>query len=199
MHGTVWYPFCLAWSSITCFRSENVSYKRLLHVSGIKSQPYLDYFQNTPNGKQTSEVMNVHTKWNCMIPILSSITCFSSENASCKRPLHVSGKITALPRLFSEYTYQNHRALRAILIFPRLIKPVSKLDWLWWCVFWSDFIVKCWQNEVVPGLGGNLSSLVAVLYKRVPTSLRLHTTSSGKRLLKVSECFCVLIRVVSLL
>ena len=56
---------------------------------------------------------------------------------------------------------------------------------------------------MVPGLGENLSSLWRYKtgggIKRVPTSLRLHTTSSGKRLLKVSECFCVLIRVVSLL
>ena len=41
---TVWYPFCLLWSSITCFRPENVSYKcPILQV--VKSQPHLDYIQ----------------------------------------------------------------------------------------------------------------------------------------------------------
>ena len=51
------------------------------------------------------------------------------------------------------------RALGAILIFARLTKPVSKLEWLLRPCFWSDFFVKCWRNEVVPGLGENLSFL----------------------------------------
>ena len=51
---------------------------------------------------------------------------------------------------------------------------------------------------MAPGLGENLSSLW-----RYKTGADIAETShyqqytSGKRLLKVSECFCVLIRVVS--
>jgi len=46
-NGTVWYPFCLLWLSITCFRPENVSYKLLIHTSGkfttvVNLQPHLD-------------------------------------------------------------------------------------------------------------------------------------------------------------
>ena len=32
------------------------------------------------------QIMNVHTKWNCLIPILSTLVkyCFRPENVSCK-------------------------------------------------------------------------------------------------------------------
>ena len=49
---------------------------------------------------------------------------------------------------------------------------------------------------MVPGLGENLTSLWR--YK-MGVDIAETSASSGKRLLKVSECFCVLIRVVSLL
>ena len=45
--------------------------------------------------KNKHQIMSVHTKWNCLIPVLSnwsSISCFRSENVSCKRRLHRSGK-----------------------------------------------------------------------------------------------------------
>jgi len=61
------------------------------------------FSQNLHQIENKHHIMNVHTKWNCLIPILSSVTCFRSENAiSFKRPLHVSGKITTVPRLFSQ-------------------------------------------------------------------------------------------------
>ena len=42
--------------------------KRPLHVFTV----YLDYFQNTyPKWKH--QIMNVHTKWNCLMPILSIV------------------------------------------------------------------------------------------------------------------------------
>ena len=37
----------------------------------VKSQPHLDYFQNTHSNKH--QIMNVHAKWNCLIPILFSL------------------------------------------------------------------------------------------------------------------------------
>ena len=44
------------------------SCKRPLHVFTV----YLDYFQNTyPKWKH--QIMNVHTKWNCLMPILSIV------------------------------------------------------------------------------------------------------------------------------
>jgi len=72
-NGTVWYPFCLLWSSITCFRPENVSYKLPIHTSGKNTtvpRLFSDQLLQNENKHQT---MNVHTKWNCLIPILSTL------------------------------------------------------------------------------------------------------------------------------
>ena len=71
LYGTVWYPFCLVWSSNTCFRSENVSCKRPLLISGkIVPRLFSDYLPQMENKHQT---MNVHTIWNCLMPILSIV------------------------------------------------------------------------------------------------------------------------------
>ena len=42
------------------------------YVQVVKSQMHLDYFQSTPSKMKTNimQIMNVHTKWNCLIPIL---------------------------------------------------------------------------------------------------------------------------------
>ena len=70
------YPQCI-WESSSFpasldgpLQSENwLCPSLLLH---IKSQPYLDYFQNTyPKMKNKHQISNVHTKWNCLMPILS--------------------------------------------------------------------------------------------------------------------------------
>ena len=43
-------------------------------VQVIKSQPYQGSFQNTHSKmKKKHQIMNVHTKWNCLIPILSGL------------------------------------------------------------------------------------------------------------------------------
>ena len=40
LNGTVWYPFCSVWSSISCFRPENVGYKQWRsQVIGIGRAP----------------------------------------------------------------------------------------------------------------------------------------------------------------
>ena len=63
----------------------------------------LSVMQKTPKANQTHQIMSVHTKWNCLIPILSGLVkyCFKSENFGCKRRLHVSSKITTILRLIS--------------------------------------------------------------------------------------------------
>ena len=55
------------------------------------------------------QIMNVHTKWNCLIPILSSLVMywFSPENVSCNWPITTSGEITTAPRLVSENLIKN--------------------------------------------------------------------------------------------
>ena len=72
-NGTVWYPFCPVWSSITNFRVEIVSYKypirirdKITSVPGLFSQPLHQM-------KNKHQIMNVHIKWDCLIPILSSL------------------------------------------------------------------------------------------------------------------------------
>ena len=46
-------------------------------VEVVKSQPYLDYFQNSHSKMETNliQIINVHTKWipNFLMPILSSL------------------------------------------------------------------------------------------------------------------------------
>jgi len=93
-NGTVWYPFCLLWSNITCFRPENVSYE-LPILQVVKTPWYLDYFQTfrpcyskmktnirlwmyTPNG----------IVWYPFCLLWSSITCFRPENVSYKFKVH---------------------------------------------------------------------------------------------------------------
>ena len=68
-NGTVWCPFCLLWSNIASFRDEIVSNQWLLRTS--ESQPYPDYFEITHSKMKTCkhQIMNVHIKWNCLIPI----------------------------------------------------------------------------------------------------------------------------------
>ena len=72
LNGIVWYLFCPVWSSISCFRDENVSLSHRC-VQVLKSQPYKGSFQNTLQNENKHQIMNVHTKWNCLIPILSSL------------------------------------------------------------------------------------------------------------------------------
>ena len=66
-------PFCSVWSGISCFRPENISYKKPICRSGkITTAPRLfsDYSLKNENKHQ---IMNVHTKWKCLIPILFSL------------------------------------------------------------------------------------------------------------------------------
>ena len=84
-NGTVWHPFGLVWSSISGFRLENMSYKRSLHIRGkITTVPRLFSEHLLKNGNN-HHFLNVHTKWNCLIPICpvwSSITGFRLENVT---------------------------------------------------------------------------------------------------------------------
>ena len=69
LNGTVSYPFYLHWSIISCFRDENVSHKLPMCISGkITTVPRLfsEYLLQDENKHQ---IMNVQTKWNCLIPI----------------------------------------------------------------------------------------------------------------------------------
>ena len=53
------------------------------------------------------QIMNVHTKWKCLVPILSSLVMYylfqATENVSSIWLIMTSGKITTAPRLISEH------------------------------------------------------------------------------------------------
>ena len=73
LNGTVRYLFCLDWSSISCFREENVSHKSPVCISGkITTVPGL-FSEHSLKNENEHQIMNVHTKWNCLIPILSGL------------------------------------------------------------------------------------------------------------------------------
>ena len=79
------------------------------------------------------QIMNVNTKWNCLIPILSglaNISCFRDENVSHKSPMCISGKITTVPRLVSEHLLQDenkHQIMNVQTKWNCLIRILSGL------------------------------------------------------------------------
>ena len=73
LNGTVWYPFYLDWSIISCFRDENVSHKSPMCISGkITTVPKL-FSEHLLQDEKKHQIMNVQAKWNCLIPILSGL------------------------------------------------------------------------------------------------------------------------------
>ena len=61
LNGTVWYPFCLAWSSINCFRPENVSYKQPIRISGkLTTVPRLFSEHSLQDENKTSDYECTH-------------------------------------------------------------------------------------------------------------------------------------------
>ena len=104
LNGIVWYLFCLDWSSISCFRDENVSHKSPMCISGkITTIPGLfsEHSKIKTNIRLWMYTWN-GTVWYLFCLVWSSISCFRDENVSHKSPMCVSGKITTVPRLFWE-------------------------------------------------------------------------------------------------
>ena len=101
-NGTVWYPICPVWLSISRFKPES---RRPLHTSG-KSQPCPDYFLDTHSQMKTNIRLWMYTwngtLWYLFCLVWSSISCFMDENVSHKSLMCISGKITTVPRLFWE-------------------------------------------------------------------------------------------------
>ena len=110
LNETVWYLFCLVWSSISCFRDENVSHKSPTCISDkITTVPRL-FSEHSLQNEIKHQIMNVHTKgtvWYLFCLVWSSISCFRDENVSHKSPMFISDKITTVPRLFSEHSLQD--------------------------------------------------------------------------------------------
>ena len=86
LNGNVWYLFCSVWSSISCFTPENISYISNRYVQVIKSQPHLDYFQNTHSKIKTNIRLWMYTLngtvWYPFCSVWSGIRCFRPENVS---------------------------------------------------------------------------------------------------------------------
>ena len=63
----------VVWSSIGRFMVENVSHKSPMCISGkIATVPRL-FAEHLLQNENKHQIMNVHTKWKCLIPILSSL------------------------------------------------------------------------------------------------------------------------------
>ena len=79
------------------------------------------------------QIMNVHTKWNCLIPILSCLVMyylFQPENVSSNWPIMTSGKITTAPRLVSEYLIKKRNKHQIMNVYTKwncLIPILSSL------------------------------------------------------------------------
>ena len=103
LNGTVWYLFCLVWSSISCFRDENVSHKSLMCISG-KTTTVPKLFSEHLLQDEKKTVLRVWmytingTVWYLFCLVWSSISCFRDENVSHKSPMCISGKITMVPK-----------------------------------------------------------------------------------------------------
>ena len=111
LNGTVWYLFCLVWSSISCFRDENVSHKSPMCISDkITTVPRL-FSEHSLQDENKHQIMNVQlngTVWYLFCLVWSSISCFREKTLVIShRCVAISGKITTVPRLFSEHLLQD--------------------------------------------------------------------------------------------
>jgi len=109
LKGTVWYPFCLDWSSISCFINEIISDKEPIRISGkITTLPRLfsEHSLRDENIELSMYTLK-GTVWYPFCPLWSSISCSGNEIVSDMEPIRVSCKITTLPRLFSEHSLQD--------------------------------------------------------------------------------------------
>ena len=84
LNGSVWCLFCLVWSSIS-WKTLAISNR---YIQVVKSQPHLNYFQNTHSKMKTNIRLWMHTLngtvWYPFCSVWSSINCFRPENVSYK-------------------------------------------------------------------------------------------------------------------
>ena len=143
-NGTVWYPFCLLWSSITCFRPENVSYE-LPILQVVKLQPYLDYFQNTYSKMKTNIRLWMYTPngtvWYPFCLLWSSMTCFRPENVCYKLPILQVVKLQPYLDYFQNTYSKMKNNIRLWMYTP------NGTVWYPFCLLWSS--ITCFRPENV--------------------------------------------------
>ena len=110
----------------------------------ISAQRYLDYFKNTCSKmKPNIRVMNVHTEWNCLMPILSSLVkyyLFRLEYVSYNWWLHMCGKIATIPWLFQGHLLQK-KNIKLWTYTP------NGTVWYPLCLVWSS--TCCFRDKIV--------------------------------------------------
>ena len=127
-----------------------VSGTKMLAISNhylqvVKSQQHLDYFQNTHSKMKTNIKLWMYTLngtvWYRFCSVWSSISCFRHKNVSYKWPLLTSGKITTVPRLFSDHSLKKENKHQIMNV------PLNGTVWytFWW-VWWS---ISCFRPENV--------------------------------------------------
>ena len=73
-NGTVWYKFCTI-VILLASKNESVRYNPIsvIRINGTNKIMNLDYTFRTLKNENKHQIMNVHTEWNCLIPILSTL------------------------------------------------------------------------------------------------------------------------------
>ena len=155
INGTVWYPFCLVWSNVSCFRDELVISHRSVIILVAKSQPYLDSFKNTYSKMKTNIQYKCTRKFSRLkqthIVVESSIT---DKN-----------NITILfHHLYILYQFANHAVVFVTCAHRRIALHVEdsectccfaccgwlplKCYWVWqtWFVLYAE-VMKCMSSS----------------------------------------------------
>ena len=131
-----WFGQVLAVSGMKTYVShKSTIIKTLVMLSPIRISGKITtvlrlFSEHFTQNENKHQIMNVHTKWNCLVTILSSISCFRDANVSHKSPMCISGKITTVLRLFSEHFTQNenkHQIMKVHTKWNCLIPILSGL------------------------------------------------------------------------
>ena len=85
------------------------------YVQLVKSPPYLDHFWNTDSGQNENkhQIMNVRTKWNCLIHILSSLVGQVLDVSGMKLLVTSAqyGEVVKL-QLYIDYFWNTHSKMK---------------------------------------------------------------------------------------
>ena len=132
--------------------------------------------------------MNVHTKWNCLMPILSILVkhhLFQSATGGganqCRGYGHGSQHMYACAEFIPDLPASekaNFRVIVTLRPYDSFVKLLPEM--------------RCYLDDVSRVRYAISASVLEANVCRSVTSLRFHTTSSGKLLLKVSRFFRVL-------
>ena len=120
LNGTVWYLFCLDWSSISCFRDENVSHKSPVYISGkITTVPGL-FSDHSLKNENKHQIMNVHTENSLGAVVISPLS------------IYLELTFSGLKQLIPDQTEQNGYHTVPIIVYLHNLMFVFIFEWVFW-------------------------------------------------------------------